>query len=101
MCPHGQNLREAVHAVELGFSPMDAIVAGTRNAAELLRLDSDVGTLEAGRLADLIIVDFDPLADITPLAAPDNVKAIMQGGALVKDRGAWFPDPPIRALLSP
>ncbi|WP_231939456.1 amidohydrolase family protein [Brevibacterium siliguriense] len=56
VCPHGQNLREVVHAVELGLRPMEAIVAGTRNAAELLRLDRDLGTLEAGRLADLIVV---------------------------------------------
>ena len=101
VCPHGQNLWEPVHAVELGLNPMEAIVAGTRSAAELLRLDGDIGTLEAGRLADLIIVDFDPITDITPLAEPDNVKAILQGGVLVKDRDAWFPDPPKRALISP
>lgn len=90
VCPHGLNLREEMHAVELGLTPMQAIVAGTKNAAELLRLSADVGTLEEGKLADLVVVDFDPLADITRLAEPDNVKAIVQGGSLVKDSAGWF-----------
>ncbi|WP_181274792.1 metal-dependent hydrolase family protein [Brevibacterium oceani] len=100
VCPHGENLREPVHAVELGLSPMQAIVAGTKNAAELLRLDSDLGTLEEGKLADLIIIDFDPLEDITPQATPDNVKAVVQGGAVVKDTAAWFDSAPVRPLLA-
>ncbi|GAA1848965.1 metal-dependent hydrolase family protein [Brevibacterium marinum] len=90
VCPHGVNLREAMHAVELGLTPMQAIVSGTRNAAELLRLSGDLGTLEEGKLADLLVVDFDPLADITALAEPDNVKAVVQGGHLVKDSAGWF-----------
>ena len=90
VCPHGLNLREEMHAVELGLTPMQAIVAGTKNAAELLRLSADVGTLEEGKLADLVVVDFDPLADITKLAEPDNVKAVVQGGSLVKDSAGWF-----------
>lgn len=100
VCPHGENLREPVHAVELGLSPMQAIVAGTKNAAELLRLDADLGTVEEGKLADLIIVDFDPLTDITPLATPDNVKAVVQGGAVVKDTDSWFGGSVSRPLLA-
>ncbi|UVI34740.1 metal-dependent hydrolase family protein [Brevibacterium spongiae] len=100
VCPHGENLREPVHAVELGLSEMDAIVAGTKNAAELLRLDADLGTLEAGKLADFIVIDFDPLTDITPLAKPDNVKVVVQGGALVKDTDSWFGTDPVRPLLA-
>jgi imidazolonepropionase-like amidohydrolase len=100
VCPHGQNLREPVHAVELGLSEMEAIVAGTKNAAELLRLEADLGTLEAGKLADFIVIDFDPIADITPLAAPDNVKAVVQGGALVKDLESWFGTDPALPLLA-
>ena len=99
VCPHGLNLREEMHAVELGLSPMQAIVAGTKNAAELLRLSADVGTLEEGKLADLVIVDFDPLADITQLADPGKVRVVMQGGALMKDSARWFPDAPVRSLL--
>lgn len=100
VCPHGRNLQEAVHAVELGLSPMQAIVAGTRNAAELLRLDGDIGTVEVGKLADLVIVDFDPTTDITPLAAPENVKVVIQGGAVVKDLDSWFPAEPVLPLIS-
>ncbi|WP_453985916.1 amidohydrolase family protein [Brevibacterium casei] len=100
VCPHGENLREPVHAVELGLSPMQAIVAGTKNAAELLRLDDDLGTLEVGKLADLIVCDFDPLTDITPLARPDNVRAVIQGGTVVKDTAARFGPEPHRPLLA-
>lgn len=100
VCPHGENLREPVHAVELGLTPMEAIIAGTKNAAALLRLDDDLGTVESGKLADLLVVDFDPLTDITPLADPDNVTAIVQGGAVVKDSAGWFGDEPSRPLLA-
>ena len=99
VCPHGINLREEKHAVELGLSPMQAIMAGTKNAAELMRLDDEVGTLEVGKLADLVVVDFDPLADITPLAEPDNIKVVVQGGSLVKDTGGWIGRPVERSLL--
>lgn len=100
ICPHGQNLREVVHLVELGLSPLQAIVAGTRTAAQLLRLDSDLGTLETGKLADLVVVDFDPLADIAALAHPDSVTAVVQGGAVVKDTSSRFGAQPVRPLLS-
>jgi imidazolonepropionase-like amidohydrolase len=49
--PHGQNLRELAHLVDLGLSPMGAIEAGTRLAARLLGLDKTLGTLEPGKLA--------------------------------------------------
>lgn len=99
VCPHGVNLREPGHAVELGMAPMDAIVAGTRNAAELLRLDAELGTLEEGKLADFIILDFDPVADIDSLADPDNVKTVVQGGAVVKDSESWVEGTLDRPLL--
>lgn len=99
VCPHGVNLREPMHAVEMGLSPMQAIVAGTKNAAELMRLERDIGTLEEGKLADLLVLDFDPLDDLVGLAQPDNVKVVMQGGAVVKDSAGWFGSPPTRSLL--
>lgn len=91
VCPHGTNLTELAHLVELGCSPMDAIMAGTRNAAGLMRLDQHLGTLEAGKLADLVITEIDPLSDIALLADPANIGAVMQGGRLVKDLKGWLP----------
>lgn len=89
--PHGQNLAELGHLVDLGLAPMDAILAGTRTAAELLRLDDHLGTVEAGKLADLVITEIDPLGDIAALADPATIGAIVQGGRLIKDRYGWFP----------
>ncbi|MFI7132172.1 amidohydrolase family protein [Nonomuraea sp. NPDC050153] len=85
VCPHGQNLRELGHLVELGMSPMDAIVAGTRTASELLGTSHEVGTLEAGKLADLVITDADPLRDIHALADPAHIEIVMKAGTIVKD----------------
>jgi imidazolonepropionase-like amidohydrolase len=67
---HGRNAREFELMVEAGMKPMDAIVAATRNAATLLGVAGDRGTIEAGRRADLVAVTGDPLADIGVLAHP-------------------------------
>jgi imidazolonepropionase-like amidohydrolase len=83
--PHGQNLRELGYLVDLGMDPLDAIVAGTRTAAQLLGIDDTVGTLEAGRLADFIVTDVDPLTDITALGDPESVLVVAQAGRIVKD----------------
>jgi imidazolonepropionase-like amidohydrolase len=94
ICPHGSNLTELGHLVELGMKPMDAIVAGTRSGAELLRLDDHLGTVEAGKLADLVITEVDPLAEVGRLADPDSIGAVLQGGRLVKDLHRLFPAAP-------
>ncbi|MFJ2814501.1 MULTISPECIES: amidohydrolase family protein [unclassified Streptomyces] len=83
--PHGVNLMELSYLVDLGMSPMDAIVAGTRTSAELLGLDDRLGTLTAGRLADLVIADGDPLADIGVLGDPANIVCVVQEGRVHKD----------------
>lgn len=85
MVPHGRNLRELGHLVSLGMSPMDAIVAGTSSAAELLGLRDRIGTLEPGKDADLILCDGDPLADISLLADPANVLLVTQRGEIRKN----------------
>jgi imidazolonepropionase-like amidohydrolase len=82
--PHGQNAREFSLMVKAGMQPMDAIVAATRNAAELLGRSADVGTLETGKLADLVAVHGDPLKEIAVLEKP---VAVLQGGVAV-DLGA-------------
>ncbi len=76
--PHGQNAREFELMVTAGgMTPMQAIQAGTINGATLLGMEHDVGTVEAGKYADLVAVRGDPLADITALQHPVFV---MKGG---------------------
>ena len=78
--PHGQNLRELELMVAGGMSPTAALVATTRTAAELLGVADDRGTVEAGRRADLVVLDGDPL-DVAGLG--DRVRAVYQDGVLV------------------
>ena len=68
--PHGTNGREFVLMVKNGMDPMKAIMAGTRNAADLLGLSSEVGTLEIGKVADIVAVAADPLETIETLTEP-------------------------------
>jgi imidazolonepropionase-like amidohydrolase len=85
VCPHGQNLLELRFLVDLGMDPMTAIVAGTRVSAELLGLSDQLGTLTAGKTADLILCDGDPLADIGVLGDPGNIVCVVQDGVVRKD----------------
>lgn len=67
---HGQNAREFGYMTETGFSPLEAIRTATLNAAELLGETADLGTLEAGKFADIVAVDGDPLKDISAMLRP-------------------------------
>ncbi|MGH2811263.1 MAG: amidohydrolase family protein, partial [Actinomycetota bacterium] len=69
---------------EVGMSPMDAIVASTRVAAENLGIGSSTGTVEPGKSADLIALGSDPLADIKVFGEPANVTGVWLGGERVK-----------------
>lgn len=84
---HGENARELAVMVELGADPLDALRAGTRNGAELLGKLDDLGTIEPGKLADLVLCRGDVVADIRRLCEPDNIRAVIQGGRLVHCRG--------------
>jgi imidazolonepropionase-like amidohydrolase len=66
-----------------GFSPMDAIVAATRDNALAVGLPDDLGVLEAGRLADVLILTRDPLADVRVLQGGKHLAAIIQDGKRV------------------
>jgi imidazolonepropionase-like amidohydrolase len=81
---HGENLKELELLVGIGLSPMEAIVSATRVAAETLGLGSLIGTLQPGKLADLIIVEGDPLKDIAVLQKKDKIVAVMKDGQIYK-----------------
>jgi imidazolonepropionase-like amidohydrolase len=81
--PHGANGREFAVMVKLGMTPMQSIQAATVNAADLLGWSDRVGSIEAGRFADIIAVNGDPGADVTVL---EHVIFVMKGGQVVVKR---------------
>ena len=82
---HGQNLSEIKLLVDYGgFSPLEAIEAGTRVSARVLGLDDKLGTIEEGKLADIVLVQGNPLDDINILLKPENIRLVMKGGVLAK-----------------
>lgn len=81
---HGENLGELQRLVEVGYSPMEALESGTRIAAQVLGQENEVGTIEEGKLADLIVVDGNPLDEVDLLLKTEAIRLIMQGGKLVK-----------------
>jgi imidazolonepropionase-like amidohydrolase len=86
--PHGSYGGELRLYVEhAGMSPLDVIRWATHNGAEMVRRGHELGTLEPGKLADLIVVDGDPSQDIGVLADPANVRTVLIGGHVVA--GAW------------
>ena len=80
--PHGTNAEEAVLMVEAGMSAADVIVAATVNAADLIDMSDSIGTIEAGKFADIIAVDASPLEDISELL---DVDFVMKGGKVFKE----------------
>jgi imidazolonepropionase-like amidohydrolase len=80
--PHGENLRELGLMAEGGMAPIDILRATTSAAAELLGLDSEIGTIEPGKQADLVVVGGDPL-DVAGLRG--RIEAVYQGGLRVPD----------------
>ena len=80
--PHGDNAKQFFYMVKFGMTPAQAIRAATSSAADLIGRAKDVGTLEAGKYADVIAVTDDPLQNVRAL---ENVSFVMKGGAVVKD----------------
>jgi imidazolonepropionase-like amidohydrolase len=80
--PHGQNAKEFAIMVSLGMAPIDALRAATGNDAELLGISAKVGTLEKGKLADVVAMPGDPTADIT---ATERVSFVMKEGKIIRN----------------
>lgn len=81
---HGENACELEELVKGGFTAHEAIQAATGSAAKLLSLSDEIGTLEAGKLADVVVVAGDPLTDITVLQRLDRITHVLKDGRLVK-----------------
>ncbi len=79
--PNGDNARQFAKMVQWGMTPMEAIVAATRSAAEALDKTHDVGAIAPGRYADMVAVDGDPLTDVRQL---EHVVFVMKGGDVVR-----------------
>ena len=80
--PHGGNAKQFLYMVKYGLTPMQAVQSATVNAAELLGWSDRVGSIEAGKFADLIAVVGDPLADVTAL---ERVPFVMKGGQVIRN----------------
>jgi imidazolonepropionase-like amidohydrolase len=90
---HPKNARELACLVEAGLTPMQALRAGTQWAAQCLALEREVGTLEKGRLADIVVVNGNPLDDMAILADQARIELVLRGGVISADRRGPAPAP--------
>ncbi len=86
--PHGQNAKEFEYMVQAGIPPLVAIQAATTHAAQLLHHDKEFGSISAGKYADIVAVQGDPLADIALL---EDVRFVMKAGVVYKREGIAVP----------
>lgn len=82
--PHGDNAKQFFYMVKYGMSPAQAIHAATSSAADLIGRANEVGTLVAGKFADIVAVKGDPLTDVTTL---EHMDFVMKGGVIYKSGG--------------
>ena len=86
--PHGDVGKQFRVMVEYGMTPLEAIQAATRNAAQALGREGDVGAIAVGRFADIVAVDSDPLSNVRTL---ENVRAVIKGGEVARWRTEELP----------
>jgi len=85
--PHGENAFELECMVKAGMSEMEAIVSATKVSSEALGLDHVIGSIEEGKLADMLVVAQDPLRDISVLREKANLKMIIKNGEIIRRNG--------------
>jgi imidazolonepropionase-like amidohydrolase len=84
--PQGTNARDLQHFVNLlGYTPSEALVCGTRFGAEVMGMGDELGQIRDGFLADLLLVDSDPLKDLSIMVDANRLLVIMKDGAFHKD----------------
>ena len=83
---HGRNLGELKYLVDVGLSPLEAIQAGTIEGARFFNQENDLGSIEAGKIADMIIVKENPLDKIESLENNDNILTVIQEGRILKHK---------------
>lgn len=84
--PHGDYIPELeLYVKKLGLAPIEVLRWATKNGAEAMGLGDRTGTIVVGKLADLLVVDGDPLQDVSCLANRDNLRVILLGGKVMKD----------------
>lgn len=87
---HGTNLRELGLLVKLGgLTPMRAIVAGTLTSAELCGVADELGSIESGKKADVVVARGNPVDDIDALGDPENILLVIKDGSVAGNRGAF------------
>ena len=81
--PHGTYARELTFFTkDVGFTPMETIKCATKTGAEILGREDELGTLESGKLADILVVDGDVVSDIAILEDRSRFIAVIQGGKI-------------------
>jgi imidazolonepropionase-like amidohydrolase len=84
--PHGAYASELEFYVkDLGVAPLDVLRWATRNGAEAMGRGHELGSVAAGKLADLVVVDGDPSIDIAVLQSPEKIRAVLKGGRFARD----------------
>jgi imidazolonepropionase-like amidohydrolase len=85
---HGDNAQEFDGLIELvGMTPMEAIIAATKTGAECCGLEGQLGTIEVGKLADILVVNGDPVENINILKDIQKIQIVMKDGIIFARRG--------------
>ncbi len=84
--PMGKNAVELEYLTRCGLSPMEALMSATKNGAEALGLEDQIGTIESGKLADILVINGNPLEDIRLLQNSNAIRMVIKNGDIVLDR---------------